>query len=69
MQLSMHSILWLLSHTTIVETMDSYEKRMNPITITIINLRTEYRPSWGSNKRTPVRKSPPLPTQELGLST
>ena len=36
---------WLLSHTTIVQTKDSGERGMNPITMTIINPRKKYWPS------------------------
>ena len=40
-----HNILsshWLLSHITIVETMDRGERRMNPVVMTIINPWKEY---------------------------
>ena len=33
---------WMLSHVTIVETMDSGERGMNPVAMTIINPRKEY---------------------------
>ena len=33
---------WLLSHITIVETIDSSERGMNPVAMTIINPRKEY---------------------------
>ena len=36
---------WLLSHITIVETMDSDERGMNPAAMTIISPRKEYWPS------------------------
>ena len=42
---------WLLSHITIVETTDSDEKGMNPVTMTKTNPRKEYWPSRGSNQR------------------
>ena len=45
---------WLLSYITIVETMDSGEGGMNPVTMTIINPQKENWPSWGSNQRPPV---------------
>ena len=32
---------WLLSHITIVETMDSFERGMNPVALTIINQSSE----------------------------
>ena len=35
----------LLSHITNVETMDSGERKMNPVTMTIINFQKEYWPS------------------------
>ena len=53
---------WLLSHKTIVETMDRGEREMNPVTMTIINPRKEYWPSRGSNQPPPVLKSTTLPT-------
>ena len=34
--------------------MDSGERGMNPVAMTIINPRTEYWPSRGSNQRPPV---------------
>ena len=45
---------WLLSHITIVETTESGERGMNPVTMTIINPRKEYWPSRGLNKRPPL---------------
>ena len=33
---------WLFSHVTIVETMDSCERGINPVAMTIINPRKEY---------------------------
>ena len=53
----------LLSHKTNVETMDSGETRMNPVTITIINPRKEYWPGRGSNQQLPVLKYCTLPTE------
>ena len=44
-----NSIHWLLYHITIIETMDSVERRLNPFMLTIINPWKEYRPSRGSN--------------------
>ena len=49
---------WLLSHITIVETMDSGERRKNHVTMTIINPRKEYWPSQGSNQRPDLFSSP-----------
>ena len=57
---------WLLSHINIVETMDSGERGMNPVTMTIIIPQKEYWPSRGSNKRPPVFKSEMLPTELWG---
>ena len=37
---------WLLSHITIVETMDGGERGMNPFTMNVINLRKEYSPDF-----------------------
>ena len=48
---------------TIVETMESGEKEMNPVAMTINNPRKEYWPSHGSNQRPPVLKSCTLPTK------
>ena len=48
---------WLLSHITIIETMDRSEREMNPVAMTIINPRKEYWPSWGSNQHSPVLKT------------
>ena len=59
---------WLLSHITIVPTMDSSERGMNPVEMTIINPRKEYWPSQGSNQRPPVLKSAMLQTELWGLS-
>ena len=42
---------------TIVETMDSGERGMNPAAMTIINPRKEYWPSRGSKQQPPVLKS------------
>ena len=47
--------------------MDSGERGMNPVATNIINPRKEYLPSWGSNQRPPVVKSPMLPTVPNGL--
>ena len=35
---------WLLSHTTIAESMYSGERGINPVTMTIVNFRKEYWP-------------------------
>ena len=55
--------MWLLSHITIVETMDSSEIGMNPVAMTIINPQKEYWPSHRSNQRPPVLQSATLPTE------
>ena len=59
---------FLLSHTTIVETMNSGERGMNPVAMTIINPRKEYWPSRRSNQRPPFLKSDTLPTELWGLA-
>ena len=48
--------------------MDSGERGMNPVAMTIINPRKEYWPSRGSNQRPPVLKSATLPTELWGLA-
>ena len=58
---------WLLSHITIIETMDSSERLLNPVPKTIIIPWKEYWPSWGSNQRPPVLKSETLPTELRSL--
>ena len=64
----LHTILlpsqWLLSYLTNVETTDSGERGMNPVTMT----QKEYEPSQGSNQRPPVIKSATLPTELWGLA-
>ena len=46
--------------------MDSGERGLYPITMTIINPRKEYWPSRGSNQQHPVLKSATLPTELWG---
>ena len=58
----------LLSHITIDETMDSGERRMNPVTMPIISPRKEYWPSQESNQQPPVLKSYTLPTEQRDSS-
>ena len=41
---------WLLFHITIVETIDSADTGMNPVAVTIINPRKEFRPSRKLNQ-------------------
>ena len=48
---------WLLSHITIIETIDSGKRRMNSAAMTIINPWKEYWSSRGSNQRPPVLSS------------
>ena len=60
---------WLLSNITIVETTDSSERGMDPVSMTIIHPRKENMPSQGSNQRPPVLKSAMLPTKLWGLAT
>ena len=67
----LHSILskpLAVSHTTIVETMDSSEREMNPVAMTIINPRRVYWPSRELNQRPSVLKSATLPAELLGLA-
>ena len=49
-----------------VETMDSSERGMNPVAMTIIDPQKEYRPGRGSNQQPPVLKSCMLPTELWG---
>ena len=60
---------WLLSHITIVETVDSGERGMDPVAMTIINPRKEYWPSHGSNQQPPFLKSTMLLTELWGLAS
>ena len=53
---------WLLSYITIVETMDSSEREVNPVAMTIINPR-RYWLSRGLNQQCPVLKSCTLVTE------
>ena len=55
---------WLLSRITIGERLDCSKRGINPVTMTIINLK-EYWPSRGSHQRPPVLK---LPTELWGLA-
>ena len=58
---------WLLSHIlTIVKTLDSGERGMNPVVMTIINTWEEYWPSQGSHHQPPVLKSCALRTELWG---
>ena len=64
-----HNILlshWLLSHIAIVEIMDSGERVITPVAMTIINPWKEYWPSQGSNESPPILKSCALPTELWG---
>ena len=47
--------------------MNSGERGMNPVAMTIINPRKKYWPSRGSNQRPPVLKSCTLPPELWGL--
>ena len=58
---------WLLSRIAIVDTMDNGERGMNPIAITIINLRKEYKPRRELKLRPLILKSCRLPTKLQGL--
>ena len=61
-----HTILfpshWLLSHIAITETMDRYERGLNPVAVIIIDPRKEYWLCQGSNQP-PVFKSCIRPTE------
>ena len=48
--------------------MDSGERGMNPVAMTIINPQKEYWPSRGSNQRPPVVKSAMLQNELWGLA-
>ena len=56
----------LLSHITIVQTMDSGERGMNSVAMAIINPWGEYLLSRGLNQRPPVLKFCTLPTELWG---
>ena len=49
--------------------MDSGERGMNPVAMTIINPREDYWPSRGSNQRPPVLKSIDLMTELWGSAS
>ena len=49
---------------TIIKTMFSGQREMNPVTMTITNLRKKKSQGEGSTKRRPVLKSCALPTEE-----
>ena len=57
---------WLPPHITIVEAMDSGERGMNPVAVTITSPRKENWLSRGSNQRPHVLKSGILPTKLWG---
>ena len=57
---------WLLFHVTTVKAMDSGERGMNPVTMTIINPWKEFWLSRGSNQPPPVLKYCRIPTELLG---
>ena len=59
---------WLLSHIIIAETMESGERGINPVTMTIINLQTEYWTSKISNLPLPVLRFCRLPTELHSLT-
>ena len=48
--------------------MDSGEREMSPVPMTMINPQKEYWPSWGWNQRPLVLKSATLPTEPEGLA-
>ena len=55
-------------HSFIHSFMDSGERGMNPVTMTIINSQKEYLPSWGSNQQPPFLKSAMLQTELWSLA-
>ena len=57
------SKLLVFSHITIVKTMDSGERGMNPVTMTVTKPRKEYWPSRGSNQQPLIFRSCTLPTE------
>ena len=63
-----HDILSNPSNLTNVETTDSSERGMNPVTMIIINPWKEYWQSQGWNQWLPVLKSATLPTELRGLA-
>ena len=58
---------WLPYHIAIVKIMDSCQRGMHPVAMTIINPQREYCPSQGSNKPAPVLKYCMLLTVLHGL--
>ena len=63
-----HNILpshWLLSHITIVDTMDGGERGMNPVVMNKSNINPwkKYWLSQGSTQQPPVLKSVALPAE------
>ena len=59
----------LLSHITIVDTTDSCERGMNPVTMSIIGPPKEYWQSRGSNKQPLVLKPTTLTTEPWGSAS
>ena len=59
---------WLLFHKTVLETMDSGERAMDLVAMTIINPRNDYLPTGGSNQGPPqpVLESCALPIELWG---
>ena len=56
---------WLLSHIAIVEVMDSSERGINPVAMTIVNPQEEF---WASNQRPCVLRSCLLSTELWGFT-
>ena len=54
-------------HKTVVKTMDSLKRGINPVTSTIINLWKEYLPSHGSIQSSIVWKRVKMPEQSKEL--
>ena len=57
---------WLDSHISIVDTMDSSERGINPIAMPIVNLRKEYLPSRRFDPAISSLKSSTLSTELWG---
>ena len=58
----------MLSHITIVETMESSESGMNPFAMTVINHQKNIGRAGDLNQRLLVLKSSMLPTEQRGPS-
>ena len=59
----------LFPNMIIIETMDSVERGMNSVAMTIIDPLKEYLPSRRSNQRPPVPKACTVPTELWGSAS